>query len=236
VSNSTPEEYWKRLVIEGLVIVISILLAFSIDAWWDQQRETRDAEDQVARVTAELRASVTRLEYQDQSLDQATQAAREFLASMGPDTASLSTQELGAMMSRIYGVPTLSLSRSAAQDFLSSGQLTGGRWVNIRLELAEMLSNVQSAESNSTELRDMRPVILERMQEFVSGLDIVKGHPRMADYPTSKFNSDTDSLMSDMKFEGLIASYAIRLELNRGLVNSLIDDHRVVIGIIEDGE
>lgn len=145
-------------------------MAFSIDAWWDQQRETRDAEDQVARVTAELRASITRLEVQDRLLDQATQAASEFLTGMGPDTASISTQELGVMMSRIYGVPTLSLSRSAAQDFLSSGQLTSGRWIDIRLELAEMLSDVQSAESNSMEQRDMRPVILYRMQEFVSGL------------------------------------------------------------------
>lgn len=140
------------------------------------------------------------------------------------------------MMSRIYGVPTLSLSRSAAQDFLSSGQLTSGRWVDIRLELAEMLSDVQSAEYNSIELRNIRSVILERMQDFVSSLDIVKGHPLMADYPASKFSSDTDSLMSDMKFEGLIASYAIRLELNRNLINSLLDDHRAVVGIIENGE
>ena len=236
MSKSAPEKYWKRLVVEGFVIVISILLAFSIDAWWDQQRAARDAEDQVARVTAELRASIARLEFQERSLDLATQATKELLIAMGPDRASISTQELSVMMSRIYGVPTLSLSRSAAQDFLSSGQLTSGHWVDIRLELAEMLSDVQSAERNSVELRDMRPVILERTQEFVSGLDIVKGHPLMADYPTSKFISDTDSLISDMRFEGLIATYAIRLELNRYLINSLIDDHWAVIGNIENGE
>ena len=85
------------LVVEGLVIVISILLAFSIDAWWDQKRETRDAEDPVARVSAELRA------------------------------------------------------------------------------------DIQSTENSSIELRQMRPAILDRMHTFVSGLDIVKGHPLMAD-------------------------------------------------------
>lgn len=236
MSKSTSEINWKRLIIEGVVIVISILMAFSIDAWWDQQRETRDSKDQVDRVLAELRASIMRLEAQDQQLDQATRATRDFLSIIGPDAISISTEEIGEIMARIYGVSTLSLNKSAAQDFLSSGQLTGGRWVDIRLELAEILSVVQSAEGNSIELREMRPVILERMQEFVSGLDVVKGHPLMADYPTSKFNSDSESLMSDMKFEGLIASYAIRMEINRNLINSLLDDHKAVIGSIEDGK
>jgi hypothetical protein len=236
VSESTPEIYWRRLVVEGLVIVISILLAFSIDAWWDQQRETRDAEDQVARVSAELRASIAILEVHDHALDQSGRVAREFLSIMGPVAAPVSTEKIGVMTSGIFGVPTLSLSRSAAQDFVSSGQLTEGSWVDTRLALAELLSDIQSTENSSIELRQMRPAILDRMHTFVSGLDIVKGHPLMADYPKSKFNSDADALVSDMIFESLIANYAIRMELNRNMVYSLLDDHRVVVGMIENGQ
>ena len=117
---------WNRLTIEGLVIVVSILLAFAIDAWWDQKREIRDAEDQIARVIAELRANVSMLEAQDQALDHATQAAREFLPLMGPNVEPISTQQVGSMIFRIFGQPTLSLSTSATQNFLSSGQLTDG--------------------------------------------------------------------------------------------------------------
>ena len=30
---------WKRLSVEGVAIVTSILLAFAIDAWWDNRHE-----------------------------------------------------------------------------------------------------------------------------------------------------------------------------------------------------
>ena len=31
--------HWPRILAEGAVIVISILLAFWIDAWWDRQQD-----------------------------------------------------------------------------------------------------------------------------------------------------------------------------------------------------
>jgi len=34
-----PRIAWKRLAIEAPVIVVSILLAFTIDAWWDERGE-----------------------------------------------------------------------------------------------------------------------------------------------------------------------------------------------------
>jgi hypothetical protein len=33
---------WKRIAVEGAVIVVSILLAFAIDAWWDERKERID--------------------------------------------------------------------------------------------------------------------------------------------------------------------------------------------------
>lgn len=236
MSESKKPIDWNRLLIEGLVIVVSILLAFSIDAWWDQQRELRDAEDQVARVVAELNANITILNAQDEALGHTTRAAREFLSMMGPDVEAVSNQEVGVMMGRIFSVGTLSLSRSATQNFLSSGQLTDGRWVGIRLALSEMLSKVHAAENNSLELRQMRPNIWEHEQDFVSGLDIVRDHALMKDYPASQFESDADALLSDMKFEGVIANYAIRMEINRDNVRDLLARHSALINMIEDGQ
>ncbi len=225
----------SRLLIEGLVIVVSILLAFAIDAWWDQQREVRDANDQVARVVSELRANVAILQAQDQSLEYTTRAAREFISIMGPDVGPVSIQDIGSMMFRIYGVGTLSLSNSATQNFLSSGQLTASRWIDVRLALTELLSEAQVAENASLELREMRQEMLGHMQAFVSGLDVAKEHPLMADYPSSQFGSDTSALLSDMKFESLIANYAIRMEINRQNVQALLERHIAVIDLIENG-
>ena len=37
--TESPFIPWGRLVAEGAAIVISILLAFSIDAWWDNRKD-----------------------------------------------------------------------------------------------------------------------------------------------------------------------------------------------------
>ncbi len=232
--STSQNIHWNRLSIEAAAIVGSILLAFAIDAWWDQQREVRDAEDQVARVVSELRANTAILQAQDRSLEYTTQAAREFLTMMGPAVEPVSMQVVGSMMYRIFGQPTLSMSDSATQDFLSSGQLTDGRWIDVRLGLTELLSESQVAQNASLELREMRPDMLGHMQTFVSGLDVVKEHHLMVAYPESRFVSDTSVLLSDIQFEGQIANYAIRMEINRENVHELLGRHSNVIDMIED--
>ncbi len=39
--TETPTIAWKRLAVEAPVIVISILLAFAIDAWWEERSERK---------------------------------------------------------------------------------------------------------------------------------------------------------------------------------------------------
>jgi hypothetical protein len=233
MSNLRQPVDWNRLMLEGFVIVISILLAFAIDAWWDQQREIRDAEDQVDRVIAELNANVAILQAQSRALEHATEAAKEFVSIMGPEVELASVDTIGSLMVRIYGVPTLSLSDSATKDFLSSGQLTDGAWIDVRITLAELLSEARVAVNASLELRQMRPEQLDYMQAVVSGLDVVKQNSLMDDYPASRFKSDAGALLSDMKFESMIAFYAIRMEINRQYVYSLLEKYGAVIGIVE---
>jgi hypothetical protein len=36
---------WGRILAEGILIVVSILLAFSIEAWWARRGERRDEVD-----------------------------------------------------------------------------------------------------------------------------------------------------------------------------------------------
>ena len=52
---------WKRLAVEAVVIVASILLAFGIEAWWDEQSERRDERVELIRVRDELTSDRDRL-------------------------------------------------------------------------------------------------------------------------------------------------------------------------------
>jgi hypothetical protein len=45
---------WKRITVEAAAIVASILLAFAIDAWWDDRKESNSQSAELARIHAEL--------------------------------------------------------------------------------------------------------------------------------------------------------------------------------------
>ena len=45
---------WKRLSVEAAAIVASILLAFSIDAWWAEQKDRRAESEILSRLHEEF--------------------------------------------------------------------------------------------------------------------------------------------------------------------------------------
>ena len=53
-----PEQQiaWKRLFAEGAAILISILLAFAIDAWWEERKEQREARQSLSALRDEFLA------------------------------------------------------------------------------------------------------------------------------------------------------------------------------------
>jgi len=62
VSDAAPTALPRRRILaEGVVIVVSILLAFAIDAWWDETRERGREKTVLAGLRSEFEANRTRL-------------------------------------------------------------------------------------------------------------------------------------------------------------------------------
>jgi hypothetical protein len=53
---------WKRLSVEAAAIVGSILLAFAIDAWWEDRLERNDETEQISRLRAEFLTNIERID------------------------------------------------------------------------------------------------------------------------------------------------------------------------------
>ncbi len=58
-SNEIP---WNRLAAEGVAIVLSILLAFSIDAWWDNRQRQLEVQNTIANLVIEFDDSADEFE------------------------------------------------------------------------------------------------------------------------------------------------------------------------------
>jgi len=85
----TNQIQWKRISAEGAAIVVSILLAFSIQAWWDDRNEVKLEQRLLAALLVEF-------EQNDQLLRQAREEyelryvdARRILELMDGDPAEI---------------------------------------------------------------------------------------------------------------------------------------------------
>lgn len=112
-----------KLFWEGLVIVVSILLAFAIDAWWDDRKERIEEEALLTGLEIEFRANRETLEHQLAAnlnmLDSITlllQAARDGAWPEGEQTFDYAVSEM-------MRPPTTDLGGGVLRAVMSAGRL-----------------------------------------------------------------------------------------------------------------
>ncbi len=83
---------WTRVLLEGAVIVLSVLLAFGIQAWWDDLSEAREETRLLRAVLEEARANQAMLEEEEADQRAGLQHSRRILMLAGSDPADLSAE------------------------------------------------------------------------------------------------------------------------------------------------
>ncbi len=112
---------WRQISIEAVAIVLSILLAFAIDAWWtDLERSIEEAES-IELIHRDLKASEEMLRHHVSFSRESAQAALDAYAALsgpGPyDREKIHLQLLA--VDRL----TMKVPRAAYSDLLSTGNL-----------------------------------------------------------------------------------------------------------------
>ncbi len=59
---NTNNIQWKRLSVEGTAIVVSILLAFSIEAWWDNYQDRSEEQGILLGLKSEFEQNLAFIE------------------------------------------------------------------------------------------------------------------------------------------------------------------------------
>jgi len=73
---------WPRILAEGTVIVVSILLAFWIDAWWQEQVEAKESHALLSGLQSDFMASQSHVKAWLEGNRRVLRAADEFLAEL----------------------------------------------------------------------------------------------------------------------------------------------------------
>jgi hypothetical protein len=135
---------WRnRLIIEGLVVVASILVAFALDAWWSQRAERQVELGNLRALSSDFRQNVTRLETVIAREEEIVGASRRLLAVGDARDAQLPADSLAQLLGSLFVSSRFDPVMGAYEAVVGSGGLAQIRDDSLRLALADFASLVQ---------------------------------------------------------------------------------------------
>lgn len=127
-----PKINWARIGAESVAIVASILLAFAIDAWWDESRDRKDAKVLLASLHGELVGIEEFVVWQDQFIAAIDNSAKQLLATAVGEDRELGDREIDRLLGNLvwfvndswFEVPELeSLIRTDELSLIENSEL-----------------------------------------------------------------------------------------------------------------
>lgn len=133
----TQEIPWKRLTAEGAVVVVSILLAFWIDAWWDSHVESVRERNQLIAMREEFSASLVSLDEVVDSIKLHSDGVEELMLLLKSANGNKITIP-GQLLGYAIGWRTSDVSTSTLDALIASGGLNLLKNETLRRSLANL--------------------------------------------------------------------------------------------------
>ena len=195
---------WVRLFAEGCVIVVGILLAFGIDAWWDG-RQARHAEQRlIANLRADFAQTLADLERVIGTTQRSREGALGLLARTRPDPADLPVARFDSLITELTAVASFDPTNGTLVSLLSSeglGAISDPEIRNLLSSWSQEIEDTRGAQGAALQHWGSR--LMPYLEEHVSmrkktSVDRVIGH--------GHFMSDPVRILSDMHFENLLVT------------------------------
>jgi hypothetical protein len=132
---------WSRVLVEAAVIVSSILLAFAIDAWWDDAQLAEEVAQDLGNVAQELEVNLELLRFNLDVTERMVAGGSGMLEAMERESPSeaLSLPDTLVWLGTSTG-PSLNASLGALEALIASGRLAAVDDPFVRLKLAGLPS------------------------------------------------------------------------------------------------
>ena len=199
----TKEIHWKRILPEGVAIVVSILLAFWIDAWWDSQIARHDLVEFLSSFREELIESRQDIERTlELSVDVLKTTDQVFLL-LANEEAVDASNILPEVLGKIYKIHNPVLATGAYEDMVSSGNLRLIRDRHLSARINQYIQIVSSVRAVNgilwTTYYDLQAPFLVKhavISEFgwESAQEIEDAAGLLSTTPVSPFSIDLEAL------------------------------------------
>jgi len=206
------------------VIVVSILAAFTLDAWWDARAEESQVHARLQTLETELVQVHGVLEYQMTRLDLARQAVASLLPHVSPQAPLLSPDSLNVLMDLSFRMGAIEVPGGSTQAMFSSEELASIKNPELVTLLATWPMFVERVRTKSSMLEQNRETIIDYLHDRYPTLEIAQNTSQMSRYPRSSFPPNASAVQRDMRVEGLFGNRGMLIEDTEGSVQSL-DGH-----------
>ncbi len=224
---------WKRITVEAAAIVASILLAFAIDAWWEDSKEHTAEVDQLLRVLAELENNADIIEQKLGTISKAIPATSEFMSWMGPQPEPVQSDVFFDRWTTLYSIGFFALTRSAAEDYLAAGQMASARNVDVRNAISNWYADGKALEGQYAALRVAHANLGEQLQATIPMLHMDSKNLVMEDHPKSKFPFAQADVFTNSRVEGRLSLYLIRMEFFKTEALDVLNSQVELLDLIE---
>ncbi len=127
---------WLRVFVEGVVIVVSILLAFGLQAWWEGSQERAEETEALAQLLEDFRSNSARLDTTRIAHQRSLAADLELLALTGRGGERAGTNSTTELVRQIGNVATYDPVLGTLNSLIASGRLGILQSDSLRIALA----------------------------------------------------------------------------------------------------
>lgn len=188
---------WKRIAVEAVAIVGSILLAFAIDAWWDDRQTQIDEQQILLGLRAEFTANH---EILSEDLTANLQDVESLLGLLslieGGESDDISSIALAAM-DEMQSPKTTDLGSGTLNALMSSGRLEILRSRKLRIQLANWNGVIGEVSDDQYNLAKL-------VFEIYVPYFVREDYSRYAIDRSSGESADAQRLLEDRRFHNLL--------------------------------
>lgn len=155
-----------RLITEAAVIVVSILLAFALDAWWDERQEQARVEEVLDAVADEFEAEIAVLDSIIAGNEREYEEYLLLIDATDPDEPSLSEDSIRAWGEREPDEDIYESAFGTLATLISSGGLEQIPDLELRRSLAGWPAHVEDADWSRGQIYDGVDRLIDRQAEL----------------------------------------------------------------------
>jgi len=214
------QENWFAVILELVVVVIGLFLAFQLDRWYESQRTKSDLQAHLTSLTEDFVENETRLILAISEGKQEMEAAITLRAEMRKDSPDLSVAELNQLISQTSLLPAFNAVDLAYRNLISGGTLSDLSSPDLKMELAEFYAahEITKLIQNTQELQYVtiwQPYALNNLDYAASNRKVRAGR----DHPVLRPYIDPDLILTAMKTKQFENIVVIQWETAEDLVN-----------------